>query len=290
VTTRERQVLALLAAEADPAFRSRAAWSLARAGLLAGERLLDLGAAEATMTRLAGALAAVKSIALDVSLSRLLRARANDYRGAAVVADATRLPFRDGSFDVILACEVLEHVEDDARALAEARRVARPSARLAVTVPHASYPWSWDPLARWREKLGLEPLRTGWYVGIWYGHRRLYREDDLHRRIERAGWRIASRARLSRGGLPFAHFLLYGVGRRLLDAGWVRGSAATGLERRRLGAPLPPAWTPLGGGVRLMRLAAARADRARRSAGAGASVGLAVMATRNETPGLECAS
>jgi SAM-dependent methyltransferase len=274
VDDRERKVAELLAAEADPAFLRRAAWILARAGLAPGQRLLDVGAAEATMVRLAQALEAVRPVAVDVSLPRLRRARASGYRGAAVVADATRLPFAAATFDRILACEVLEHIEHDDGALREARRVARPSARLLVTVPHAGYPWSWDPIARLRERLGLEPLRSGWYVGIWYAHRRLYREMDLHPRVENAGWRIACRARLVRGGVPFAHFLLYGVGRRLLEAGVVRGEAAPGLGRRQLGGRLPGVWHPIGAGARLLRWSAARADRRGRAA----SVHLALVA------------
>jgi len=42
------------------------------------------------------------------------------------------LPFDDASFDLLLACDVLEHVPDDAPALAELRRVAAPGARLLI--------------------------------------------------------------------------------------------------------------------------------------------------------------
>jgi ubiquinone/menaquinone biosynthesis C-methylase UbiE len=54
---------------------------------------------------------------------------------AAASADATRLPFRSASFDAIIAAEILEHVPDDAGALAEIARVLRPGGTVAVTVP-----------------------------------------------------------------------------------------------------------------------------------------------------------
>lgn len=52
-----------------------------------------------------------------------------------VAADLIALPFRDAAFDAVKATEVLEHVPDTARALAECRRVLRPGGHLVVTVP-----------------------------------------------------------------------------------------------------------------------------------------------------------
>jgi 2-polyprenyl-3-methyl-5-hydroxy-6-metoxy-1,4-benzoquinol methylase len=43
----------------------------------------------------------------------------------AVLGDAVTLPFRDRTFDVVTALEVLEHIPDTERALAEICRVAR---------------------------------------------------------------------------------------------------------------------------------------------------------------------
>lgn len=41
-------------------------------------------------------------------------------------ADLTRLPFADGAFDALICSHVLEHIPDDAAAMAELRRVLRP--------------------------------------------------------------------------------------------------------------------------------------------------------------------
>jgi ubiquinone/menaquinone biosynthesis C-methylase UbiE len=55
------------------------------------------------------------------------------------VASAYGLPFADGAFDVVVCCEVLEHLDDPARGLAEVARVAR--RRVLVSTP-------WEPM--WR--------------------------------------------------------------------------------------------------------------------------------------------
>jgi SAM-dependent methyltransferase len=56
--------------------------------------------------------------------------------GVDVVAYADEVPLRDGSFDIILATEVLEHVNDAERAMAEISRLLRPGGHAVVTVPY----------------------------------------------------------------------------------------------------------------------------------------------------------
>jgi len=55
-----------------------------------------------------------------------------------VVADVRSLPFKDNSFDIVTAFEILEHIpfEDFPKALAELRRVA--SRRVIISVPYKS--------------------------------------------------------------------------------------------------------------------------------------------------------
>jgi SAM-dependent methyltransferase len=51
------------------------------------------------------------------------------------------LPFAPDSFDLLMACDVVEHLEDDVAALVELRRVAAAGAVLLLTVP--AYQWMW---------------------------------------------------------------------------------------------------------------------------------------------------
>lgn len=59
-----------------------------------------------------------------------------------VKADARALPFADGSFDLIVGLDVLEHMEDDQGAIAEWRRVLKKGGDLFLTVP--AYQWLWS--------------------------------------------------------------------------------------------------------------------------------------------------
>jgi len=52
-----------------------------------------------------------------------------------VRSEAQALPFQDRGFDVVLALDLIEHVREDRRVIAEAARVLRPGGHLLVTVP-----------------------------------------------------------------------------------------------------------------------------------------------------------
>jgi len=101
------------------------------------ERALDLGCGDG---RLAAELDAGELAAADVSPVALERTRRRlpDARIVELEPDAA-LPFGDGSFDLVLCAETIEHVRDVQLLLSEIRRVLRPGGTLALTTP-ASLP------------------------------------------------------------------------------------------------------------------------------------------------------
>jgi SAM-dependent methyltransferase len=81
-----------------------------------------------------------------------------------IMADAYRLPFGDGAFDVVLCTEVLEHLHTPAAALAEMYRVLRPDGKLLLTTPFA-YPIHYAPTDYYRyTRYGLLHLLGEWEV------------------------------------------------------------------------------------------------------------------------------
>lgn len=233
---------ALLADELDMAFRRRVAWLLEALDLRAGASLLDLGCGPGVLLRaLAVSAPGVCAAGLDAGAARLAEARSAPTSAPLLLGDGQRLPFRDGAFDRVLAAEVLEHLPDDRAALAEIARVLSPGGLLAVSVPHADYPLLWDPINRLWTALGGAPFRSGPLVGIWTGHERLYRPDDLAGRVEAAGLEVVRVEEATHHCLPFSHFLLYGVGRFLVE----RGPLPARLRRRLGRLPTPPG-TPRG--------------------------------------------
>ncbi len=89
--------------------------------LVAGARVLDLGAGTGVASAAALERGAVSAVATDLAPGML---RGSPARVRVVVSDAAAVPFADGSFDLVLAAMVLGHLPDPARAVREARRVA----------------------------------------------------------------------------------------------------------------------------------------------------------------------
>ena len=69
-------------------------------------------------------------VGVDLSASAL--AQANDHGVTGVRGDVTRLPFRDETFDVVVAGEILEHVTDLPAVVAEVCRVLRVGGTLVI--------------------------------------------------------------------------------------------------------------------------------------------------------------
>ncbi len=95
-------------------------------------------------------------------------------RATAAVGDALALPYADGTFDCVIASEILEHVPADDAAIGELVRVLKVGGTLAVTVP------------RWL------PERICWLLSDEYhanqgGHVRIYRASELHAKIADRG-------------------------------------------------------------------------------------------------------
>lgn len=104
-----------------------------------GRVALDIGAAGGGNTRVLRDMGMVAvPVEYDAAGSRVAQ-----ERGLPVVqADALTLPFRTGAVDVVVAFDVLEHIEDDLRVLCEVRRVLRPGGALLVAVPADMALWS----------------------------------------------------------------------------------------------------------------------------------------------------
>jgi ubiquinone/menaquinone biosynthesis C-methylase UbiE len=119
-----------------------------------GLDLLDVGCGPGTITiDLAGRVAPGRVLGVDASAEVIDQARsAGDDRVAFAVADAYHLDLADGSFDVVHAHQVLQHLTDPVAALTEWARVLRPGGLLAVRdSDYAGFFWApADPrLDRW---------------------------------------------------------------------------------------------------------------------------------------------
>ncbi len=74
-------------------------------------------------------------IGFDLIASGLHKAHAALPECVVAQADAREIPLADGCADALMSVNLLEHVEDDRRALAEIKRVLRPGAAAVLVIP-----------------------------------------------------------------------------------------------------------------------------------------------------------
>ncbi len=91
-------------------------------------------------------------------------------------ANGLHLPFREDTFDRIIASEILEHVPDDLGVLSELCRVLKPGGMIAATVP-ASVP---EQICWWLDDAYHAPKSVG-------GHVRIYTRTELTTKMESVG-------------------------------------------------------------------------------------------------------
>jgi SAM-dependent methyltransferase len=127
--------LAHLAGEQDQA---EAALDLMeeRRPLAAGDRVLEVGCGLGQY--LAKAAERVEHVVgVDICLPFLVLTRKRlAGRGLLVAAEAERLPFPSGSFAAVIAADVIEHLADQRRSLAEMGRVLQPGGPLFLSTPN----------------------------------------------------------------------------------------------------------------------------------------------------------
>jgi SAM-dependent methyltransferase len=146
--------------------RRRMIWAmLRRAGVTSAPRILDAGCGTGRNMIEFGGLGEPEGI--DVAPEAVEFCHRRGLVGVRQ-APIEALPFEDGRFDLILATDVIEHLDDDRRALTELRRVAAPGAHLVITVP--AYRWLWSPFD--------ESLH----------HRRRYTAGRLAGQVTASGW------------------------------------------------------------------------------------------------------
>jgi len=108
-------------------------------------------------------------------------ARARDVDARVVDLDRAPLPWPAGTFDAVVAAEVIEHVVDTDRLLAEMARVLRPGGALVITTPN---------LASFENRLRLVFGRYPMWMDIGVagtGHLRYYTPRMLRHQLARHG-------------------------------------------------------------------------------------------------------
>jgi SAM-dependent methyltransferase len=197
-------------AGADPEYEEQIL-PLAAECLVGARSVLDLGCGEGQISRLATSLPGVeRAVGVDPTWAQLRVARERAGGPAYARGEAARLPFRDGSFDAVVACLVFEHIAAIDDAIAEVARVLGAGGRFALFINH---PLLQTPNSGWIDDQILDPPEQYWRVGDYL------LEDETLEEVEKDVF------------IPFLHRPL---------SRYVNALAANGLYIERMDEPAPP--------------------------------------------------
>lgn len=146
--------------------------SIAGLGVPAAAPVLDIGTSTGTNLRMLRDIGMRNVVGLDFSEEAIRFCKAKGL-GDVRQGDACALPFPAETFDLVLATDIIEHVDDDGKALSEIGRVLGPGGQAIVTVPAFHCLW------------GLQDA-----VAM---HKRRYRMPELVGKVHRAGFSIKER-------------------------------------------------------------------------------------------------
>lgn len=139
---------------------------IAEAGLPKQAAVLDVGTSTGTNLRMLREIGFGNVAGLDFSRDAIAYCESKGFGGVRE-GDICAMPFADDSFDLVLATDIIEHVDDDQTALHEIARVLKPGGLVLVTVPAFKALW------------GLQDRVAQ--------HKRRYRQKQLLERIGKAG-------------------------------------------------------------------------------------------------------
>jgi SAM-dependent methyltransferase len=111
-----------------------------------------------------------KLIGIDSEIYSLYLAKKHLSAVPLVNGDLMRLPFKANSFDLIVASDILEHLNEDTNGIKEIHRTLKRGGKAIFTVPAFGFLW------------GMQDI-----VGM---HKRRYSKKEFTRKIEREGFEI----------------------------------------------------------------------------------------------------
>ncbi len=120
-------------------------------------RILDIGCGTGANLEMLSRFGEAEGV--DVSTEALAFCRERGLQNVRQ-GEAEHLPYEDGSFDLVTALDVVEHLDDDVAGLREMRRVLRTGGRAVLFVPAFKFLWGvQDDVSHHRRRYTLEGLK-----------------------------------------------------------------------------------------------------------------------------------
>lgn len=236
----EKRLTKLLANVGDIALKRRAMNIIKSLDLKSKDKILDLGCGNGYyLYLLKGMNSKLNLVGLDNDKNAIESIKEN-IKGKVklILGDVKKLPFRDNYFDKVLASEVIEHIDDEKKIIAEAYRVLKPRGIFVLTTCDIDYPFFWDPVNWILKHCFNTHIKSGFWAGIWNQHLRLYKKNYLEKILKDANFRVARIESLTFWCLPFNHYLVNCMA-RLFYGGKLPKNISRGIDKFAIGKQDP---------------------------------------------------
>lgn len=200
----------------DMALKRRAERIVEELGLSSGDKILEVGCGNGYYLSL------LNRLGLNISLTGIdndkmalsdAKRFIGDKKVNLIFADATKLPFKNRSFNKVICSEVIEHVEDEGKVLHEIRRVLKGRGIMVLSTCNINYPFFWDPINWVLQRVFKTHVKRGFWSGIWNQHLRMYEKKEVEKLIREADFRVLTSETLTSWCLPFNHHIVNFVAR-----------------------------------------------------------------------------
>jgi len=129
-------------------------------------KILDIGCGPGNLSNNLSNIGEVFGIDVSLPTLKLCQKKYSNL----INGKADELPIREGSFDIVILLDVLEHIADDAKVMKETFRILKPGGIVLITAPACKILWgSHDEI---------------------YQHYRRYSLDEIKKVVRRAGFTI----------------------------------------------------------------------------------------------------
>ncbi|HPT30082.1 MAG TPA: class I SAM-dependent methyltransferase [bacterium] len=114
------------------------------------QKILDLGSRDGSLIHSLGA-PKERVVCVDVDQAAVNSCQTKGYKTLWLDLNSGRLPFSDNEFDLIIACDILEHLFSPGILMTEISRILAPGGQLIGSIPNAFY-WR----HRWQMLRGID--------------------------------------------------------------------------------------------------------------------------------------
>ncbi len=220
--------------EADMAFKRRVRTIFEWIAPQDGDLILDIPCGRGFYLNMIRRVSGCRLVGAELDWPIMTKARHNVGHLPDIAlhnVDIYAMPYAENTFDAAILSEILEHLDRDVDGLREVYRVLKPGGVVAITVPNADYPFWWDPINKTLEMLFNTHIQRGPLAGIWANHVRLYRREQLRDSVLAAGFEIEEERAFTHHSFPFIHNIVYGLGKPLLENGYLPQKMAQAADR-----------------------------------------------------------